>query len=247
MISAFVAISKMPERGQATLEICVDTPGDFDLALAAGVDRIELCSALGLGGLTPTPGLIRHAASSPVPVYAMIRPRAGNFCFSNSEVDVMMDEIQHVRDAGLAGVVLGASDGHGALDEPVLSVLCQAAQGLGQTLHRVVDTITDPVTAVLTAQKLGFERILTSGGAPKAIEGQAVIGRMIETASNDIEIMAGSGVLGAVVPDLWAVGVRSFHGSCSQVLDSNGTRAIDVQALAQLQEAIRQAARASDH
>ena len=162
MISAFVAISKMPERGQATLEICVDTPGDFDLALAAGVDRIELCSALGLGGLTPTPGLIRHAASSPVPVYAMIRPRAGNFCFSNSEVDVMMDEIQHVRDAGLAGVVLGASDGHGALDEPVLSVLCQAAQGLGQTLHRVVDTITDPVTAVLTAQDRKSTRLNSS-------------------------------------------------------------------------------------
>ena len=236
----------MSEGVRSSLEICVDSPGDFDLAVAAQVDRIELCSALALGGLTPTPGLIQHAASSPIPVYAMIRPRAGNFCFSNREVDLMIDEIQHIRAAGLAGVVLGASDGQGQLDEPVLVALCQAAQGLGQTLHRVVDTISDPVGAVSLAQKLGFERILTSGGAPKAVHGRAVIGRMIEAGENRIEIMAGSGVSGPVVPQLWAVGVRSFHGSCAQVLDGDGTRAIEVLALRQLQEAIREAANASD-
>lgn len=234
----------MPERVKPSLEICVDNPGDFDLAIAAQVDRIELCSALAVGGLTPTPGLIQHAASSPIPVYAMIRPRAGNFCFSNREVDIMIDEIQHIREAGLAGVVLGASDGQGELDEPVLRALCQAGRGLGQTLHRVVDTIRDPVSAVSDAHKLGFERILTSGGAAKAVEGRAVIGRMIEASQGRIEIMAGSGVSGSVVPALWAVGVRSFHGSCSGVLDDDGTRAIEVRALSQLQDAIRDAANA---
>lgn len=235
----------MAEPGKPTLEICVDAPGDFDLAVAAGVDRIELCSALAVGGLTPTPGLIQHARSSPVPVYAMIRPRPGNFCFSNSEVDLMFDEIHHVREAGLAGVVLGAGDGAGGLDEPVLAVLCQAAEGLGRTLHRVIDTLADPVAAVAQARKMGFERILTSGGADTAAQGQAVIAQMIAAASGKVEIMAGSGVLAPAVPALWRRGVRSFHGSCSHVLDSDGTRAINPVALAELQRAIQQAASAS--
>ena len=91
-----------------TLEICVDGADGLIAAVAGGADRIELCSALALGGLTPSPGLMTLAARAPVPVYAMIRPRAGDFVFSPAEIDQMRREIDAVREAGLAGVVLGA-------------------------------------------------------------------------------------------------------------------------------------------
>ena len=226
--------------GRATLEVCVDAPADFDRAVAAGVARIELCSALGLGGLTPTEGLIRHAMGSPVPVYAMIRPRAGHFRFTDSEVQCMRLEIQRVHEAGLAGVVLGLADAQGQLDEARLRPLVeQAGKGaLGATLHRVVDTLPDPVQAVAIATRLGFERILTSGGADKAPEGLAVLERMLAAAAGRIEIMAGSGVTAEHVPALAQRGIVAFHASCRGEADAAGTCALDPQRLTDLQRAL---------
>lgn len=220
------------------LEICVDAPDDLAAAIAGGADRIELCSALALGGLTPTPGLIRAAQSCPVPVYAMIRPRGGDFRFSRAEAQQMEAEIAAVRAAGLAGVVLGAADAAGGLDLPLLRRLIQVADGLGTTLHRVVDTLSDPVAAVRPAMDLGFERILTSGGADKAQAGAGVLSRMIGLAGSRIEVMAGSGVAAENVPALAAAGVRSFHASCSVTDPDTGTRRIDVAALRALRDAV---------
>jgi copper homeostasis protein len=202
--------------GAVLLEVCVDTAEGFDAAIAGGADRIELCSALELGGLTPSPGLVRYAANAPIPVYAMVRPRPGDFIVAPGDVDVMRAEIDAVRAAGLAGVVLGASRPGGALDEVTLRTLIAHAAGLGATLHRAVDLVPDFDAAVDLAADLGFERILTSGGARHASEGMDTIAGMIERAAGRIIIMAGSGVRPANVGALLArLPLTQVHASCS--------------------------------
>ena len=109
------------------LEVCVDDPEGLAEAVAGGADRIELCAALGIGGLTPTFGLMQVAARCGHPCYPMIRPRSGDFVFTAAEVDVMRADIRATRAAGLTGVVLGASRPDGTLDEETLSILIAEA------------------------------------------------------------------------------------------------------------------------
>lgn len=200
---------------RATLEVCVDTLEGVETCVEGGADRIELCSALPLGGLTPSHGLMRAAAGCGVPAYAMIRPRQGDFCFGEREVALMVDDIAAARDAGLAGVVLGAATANGLLDEAVLSVLCAASEGMGRTLHRVIDTVEDRLAAIDTAIALGFERILTSGGALTAIDGLSALKDMQAHAGERIEIMVGSGVAPEnAVAISERTGISAFHASC---------------------------------
>jgi copper homeostasis protein len=176
------------------LEICVDTPDGLQAAIAGGADRIELCSALDLGGLTPTPGLIAAARSAPIPVRAMIRPRAGGFVASSHDVAAMLAEIAAIQAAGLEGVVLGVSLADGRLDAALLGQLVAAASGLGLTLHRAIDRTPDLDAALDTAIALGFDTVLTSGGAVSAVDGQAAIARLVARAAGRITVMAGGGV-----------------------------------------------------
>ncbi|GGD99293.1 copper homeostasis protein CutC [Aureimonas endophytica] len=196
------------------LEICVDSPEGLATAVAAGADRVELCSSLDLGGLTPSPGLIALAAAAPVPVYAMIRPRVGDFSFSPPEIDAMRAEIAAVRAAGLAGVVLGASRPDRSLDAALLARLCEEAAGLGRTLHRAFDLVPDPFAALDLAIELGFERILTSGGAPNALAGAEVLAALRQRAAGRISIMPGSGVRPETVAEiLRRTGAHEIHAS----------------------------------
>ncbi|CAI9401026.1 Copper homeostasis protein CutC [Pleomorphomonas sp. T1.2MG-36] len=204
------------------LEVCMDDVSGLAACAAGGADRIELCSALDLGGLTPSPGLISAASKSTVPVRAMIRPRAGDFVFTDAEMDVMLADIAAVRAAGLAGVVLGATTAENELDIAALARLVDAAGHLGKTLHRAVDLLPDPVTAVDITIHLGFDCILTSGGALSAEAGAAVIAAMVERAAGRIDIMAGSGVrpenAAAIHRDTRA---HWLHSSCGRT-EANG-------------------------
>ncbi|MGU3575057.1 copper homeostasis protein CutC [Brucellaceae bacterium C25G] len=176
------------------LEICIDDPEGLIVAIEGGADRIELCSSLDGGGLTPTSGLITLAAQTEVPVYAMIRPRTGDFCFTPRETDAMLYEIDVARKAGLAGVVLGASQRNNQLDTALLRRLTNHAQGMGLTLHRAFDLVPDPFEALEQAIELGFERILTSGQKLKAIDGLDLLKQLVQQAGERISIMPGSGV-----------------------------------------------------
>ena len=197
-----------------TFEVCIDTVAGY-AACESVVDRIELCSALDVGGLTPCPGLIAAAQESAIPSHVMIRPRAGDFCYDKADQKAMCASIEAVQKAGLAGVVLGASQGD-QLDQIALRDLVSAAEGLDITLHRVIDLLPDPLSAVEQAIDLGFHRILTSGGAPQAVEGQATLHAMQETAKGRIEIMAGSGVSVSNLAELAKnTGITAFHASCS--------------------------------
>jgi copper homeostasis protein len=209
------------------LEVCVDSANGLEAAIAGGADRIELCSALELGGLTPSPGLIAIAAAAPIPVYAMIRPRAGRFIFSEAELDQMHQDIDAVRTAALAGVVLGVSKESGALDEAALSRLAEQASGLGTTLHRAVDLAPDLLAAVDLAISLKFERILSSGGRKTALEGVEGLASMIEQAAGRISIMPGSGVNSGNAAALLArLDVTEAHGSCSVEVVETDARAL---------------------
>jgi len=208
------------------LEVCVDTAAGLDAAVAGGADRIELCAALDLGGLTPTPGLIAHARTSPVPVYAMIRPRSGDFVFDAQDIRAMRDDIHAMRDAGLAGVVLGASLPDGQLDQATLEILCTAARGLGTTLHRAFDLAPDFDSALETAIDLGFERVLTSGGALTAPVVVEIIARMHMRAQRRIVVMPGSGVNATTVSELFAhARFAEVHASCARVTPTHGDAA----------------------
>jgi copper homeostasis protein len=204
------------------LEICVDDPAGLAEAIAGGADRIELCAALALGGLTPSVGLMQMAATCGLPCMAMIRPRAGDFVYDRAEVAVMQADIRAARAAGLAGVVIGASRPDGTLDEDVLMTLIAAAQGLDITLHRAIDLCPDPVAGVDVAMRLGFRRILSSGGALTAPDGAITLTAMMKRAGPDCVIMPGSGISVTTLPRLADLPLREVHASCATPLASGG-------------------------
>lgn len=198
------------------LEVCVDTLEGAWIAAENGADRIELCSALSEGGLTPSLGVMTASAKLPVPVYAMIRPRRGGFAYSDIEKTAMLRDIETVENAGLAGIVIGAVDNHLALDLDFLRVAL-ASTRLPATLHRAIDTVHDYDQAVEDAIALGFERILTSGQADKAELGMERLLQATRIASGRISIMAGSGVNAAnAARILKHTGIFELHASCSK-------------------------------
>lgn len=207
-----------------TLEICVDSHAGLAAAIRGDADRIELCAALGLGGLSPSLSLLKAAQDCPVPVYCMVRPRPGDFVFSSAEIAGMCAEIAQIRALGLAGVVLGAGSPDG-LDVPALEALVAAAKGLGTSLHRVVDLVKDRNLAVRIAGDLGFERVLTSGGMPKAIDGIDAIASMVATAPQGLSVMPGGGVTPENAADiLRRTGAREIHGSASRITASGSSK-----------------------
>jgi copper homeostasis protein len=205
-----------------TLEVCVDTAAGLAAAVEGGADRVELCAALGLGGLTPSAGLIDEAARCGAPVMVMIRPRAGDFVWSEAELRMMEAEIAATRAAGLAGVVLGASLPDGRLDVPSLRRLVAAAEGLDLTLHRCIDLVPDMAKALEEAIALGFKRSLTSGGEKTAEAGAGRIAGLVNQAAGRISIMPGSGVTPANAGMLMGLGISELHASCSVTVQASG-------------------------
>lgn len=203
------------------LEVCVDSPAGIDAAVAGGADRLELCAALELGGLTPSPALLARALASAVPARAMVRPRGGDFAYDAAELDLAVADALALLRAGAAGLVFGAVR-DGVLDEPALRRFVAAVRAqrpdAGLTLHRAADATGDPVAAVGVAARLGFDCVLTAGGARTAPDGAAAVRRMREAAGPDgPTVMAGSGVRAENVAALLrATGVGAVHASASR-------------------------------
>lgn len=200
----------------ALLEICVDDSAGLRAAVAGGADRIELCSALELGGLTPSAALVEQAVQTGCPIHMMIRPRAGGFVLAEGEAALMIEEIRLAVARGVAGVVVGALRPDGGLDREALARFRDAARGATLVLHRAIDLVPDPVAAVREAVALGYDKILSSGGAPTAILGMPTLAAMVAEAGRRLSIIAGSGVTPANVARLVAeTGVEEVHGSAS--------------------------------
>jgi len=213
-------------RGRVRLEVCVDSPEGLAAAVAGGADRIELCAALALGGLTPAPGLMAQAARCAVPVMAMVRPRPGDFVCSGADLEVMIADIRAVKAAGLQGVVLGASLPDGSLDLVALGRLRAASDGLQVVLHRAFDLVPDMAQALEQVIALGFDRVLTSGGALSVLDGLNRLAQVHLMAAGRIEILPGSGITPQNVAQvLEAVPVPFVHASCAAEIPA-GPRAV---------------------
>lgn len=198
------------------LEVCVDDAQGLRQAVLGGADRIELCSSLESGGLTPSRGLMELASREPIPVHALIRPRVGNFRYGAEETAVMFADIRSAREAGLAGVVIGASRADGSLDGDLLRALFSAADGMDVTLHRAFDVAPDLAAALDLAIALGFRRILTSGGAQHAQRGLEMLRQLAAQGAGRVSIMPGGGIRPENAADFLSLpGIRELHASCS--------------------------------
>jgi copper homeostasis protein len=200
------------------LEICVGDPASIAEAVAGGADRLELCSAHELGGLTPSGALIDRAMASGLPVHVLIRPRAGGFVLEDGEADLMIADIRQALSRGAAGVVVGALLPNGRLDHEAMARFRDAAGDAVTVLHRAIDLAADPIAVIEEASALGYDKVLSSGGAASAPEGAAMLARMVEAARGRLSIVAGAGVrpdnIAALVA---ATGVREVHGSASRL------------------------------
>lgn len=208
----------MPSTSK-TLEICVTTLADVRNAIDGGADRLELCSALATGGVTPSAGMISCAigmARGAIPVNVLIRPREGDFVYSEHEMRVMLHDIMLCAKLGASGVVIGALTPDGHLDAHALRRMAAQARdaGLTVTLSRAIDRTPDPVEAVAAAIDCGCHRILTSGGLPTALEGAGTLTRMHRAACGRLLIMAGSGISEHNLTNLLATAeIDEVHGS----------------------------------
>ena len=206
------------QRDRILFEVVTDTVAGVRAAVAGGADRIELVAALAVGGVTPSPGLMRITGHCGVPVRAMIRPRAGDFCYDAEELDVMRHDIEAACASGMTGVVFGANLASGELDLKALAGLCLHAEGFGleTALHRSFDLAPDPIEALDAAISLGISTVLTSGGGMNAHEGVGGLRRLVDRAAGRIEVLAGVGISPANVADIVVLGgVRSVHASCT--------------------------------
>ncbi|ALE07782.1 hypothetical protein AL755_12075 [Arthrobacter sp. ERGS1:01] len=219
------------------LEIAVQDVTGAVLAARHGADRIELCCALQMGGLTPSQGLLSsvHDAEPGLPIHALIRPRPGNYVYDAATVRLMAAEIAAVRDAGAGGIVIGALTANGALDYAVTERLVAAADGLHITFHRAIDHLgqADAVAAVPRLAELGVQRILTSGGASRAGAGLGQLAAMAGAAAGHLDIMAGGGVDIADFAVFHAAGLRDVHLSAKRVVGLGRPQPVTSAALAE--------------
>ena len=207
------------------LEVCVDSLTSARNAIAGGADRLELCSALIAGGLTPYVELLEQIrAESDIPIRCLMRPRAGDFLYETEEIDMMAKQIKVLKDAGSDGFVIGCLTKDGDLDENAMRKLIDAADGAGMTLHRCIDVSRDPLKTYRTAGKLGIDTVLTSGAASNCVLGLPTIGQLLELRDeiDGPEILIGAGVKAEVIRTIraWYPFARAFHASCKADVES---------------------------
>lgn len=205
------------------LEICCGSLRAVKEAVAAGADRVELCSGLAEGGMTPSAGLIRAAIKSGIAINVLIRPRPGDFHYDSGEERIMADDIRMALEEGASGVVIGALTPYGNLSCRVMDKLMAKARRVNPdvtfTLHRAFDLCRDPEEALDIAVRHGFHRILTSGCAASAMEGIDTLRRLKEKAEGKIRIMAGGGV-NATNAAILAEAAHELHASARKPLPS---------------------------
>ena len=196
-------------------EACVETFEEAVLAEKRGANRIELCSDLASDGLTPSVELMRKTCSNlNIPVMVMIRPRAGNFVYSEEEIIQMKSEIDQAKQAGAAGVVFGLLNKENRIDVYNTSILAEYAQPLPVTFHKAIDVLDNPVEGAKIVSTIpGINRILTSGGKPTALEGKNNILKMMEVSKGKITILVAGKVLDSNIEEIRQLtGAEEFHG-----------------------------------
>ncbi|MCB0655445.1 MAG: copper homeostasis protein CutC [Saprospiraceae bacterium] len=202
------------------LEICTPSLRSAFAAEHGGADRIELCSGLEMGGLTPGPATLQMALEHlRLNVAVLIRPRGGDFIYNTIEKQLILKEIEYCRNAGADGVVVGALMANGLLDESFAREMKDAAGPLEICFHRAFDQATEPLTLLEQLIELNYDRILTSGQQPTAWEGRALLRDLVHQARGRIVLMAGSGIHPELVaPLIHDTGIRQVHYSAKNTI-----------------------------
>lgn len=197
------------------LEVCVDSVGSALAAEAGGADRVELCDNLVEGGTTPSAGAIKAARERlSIKLHVIVRPRGGDFLYSDIELDVMKRDILTAKDLGADGVVIGVLNADGTIDREHTRELVEIARPMSVTFHRAFDMTRDPFEAMETLVDLGIDRILTSGQEPVAEKGVELIRELVERAGERITIMACGEIReGNVREVVQRTGVREVHAT----------------------------------
>ncbi len=204
------------------LEVCVDSYESLLRAREAGADRIELCASLKEGGLTPSYGLLKLASKlDDIPIYVMIRPRAGDFLYSEAEYETMLEDIKIVKKLGFPGIVTGILQADGKIDMERMQDLLRLASPLDASFHRAFDNSLCFAEALEDLVRLGIRRVLTSGGEKTALAGLGNISSWQKRFGRAITIMPGSGITGENIRQICEKSRCSeFHLSAKSLLDS---------------------------
>ncbi len=197
------------------LEVCTFTLESALIAEQAGADRIELCENYAEGGTTPSYGNIKLAKSKlNIPINVMIRPRGGDFLYSNLELEIMKLDIETCKTIGVHGVVFGILKDDGSIDEKRCKELVELAKPLSTTFHRAFDMVNEPFYTLDVIIECGFDRILTSGLEVNAVKGAHLLSKLIEKAKDRIVIMPGGGVRAENIAELMqTTKAKEFHTS----------------------------------
>jgi len=209
------------------LEICVETLATAQAAERGGADRIELCENLAVGGVTPSVDVLRAVRSAVrLPIFAMVRPRGGDFVYSEAEFAQMARDLACVKACGVDGLVFGLLDADRRVDVERAKQLVELASPLPVTFHRAFDEVPDPLAAMEDVAASGCARILTSGGKPSAEEGSLAISDLVKRAGDRIEILAGGGINAANIERVARrTSAREFHSGLSSTLPYPQTNA----------------------
>lgn len=208
--------------GEIMLECCVDSFESAKAAKEAGAKRLELCGDLMVGGTTPSSKLLEMIKIRlDIPVHVLIRPRFGDFLYSDEEFTLMRSEIHHFRELGADGVVFGCLTKDGRLDMRRMESLMQKTMGMSVTLHRAFDVCVNPYEAMIQAVDLGIDTVLTSGQKNCCTEGKELLKNLLEVAGKDITVMVGSGVNASVIEEfLSEAPFEAFHMSGKKIIES---------------------------
>ena len=207
------------------LEVCVDSLASARQAIEGGADRLELCSALTVGGLTPYADLlVQIREESQIPIRCLMRSRPGDFLYEKDEIELLRRQIFRLRELGADGFVIGCLTSEGNLDREAVKTLADACGGKKLTLHRCIDVSRDPEQTYLDAMELGIDTVLTSGAASSCWEGRENIAKLIALRDEHQgpEVLIGAGVNAQVIADFRRElpGARAFHMSGRREISS---------------------------
>lgn len=206
------------------LEICANSYQSAKNAQDAGAHRIELCQELSVGGLTPSYGLLKQVIENlEIPVFVLIRPRGGNFVYSDAELKIMKKDIQVCKELGCKGIVSGVLNLDKTIDVKRTKELVELSKPLAFTFHRAFDEVTNPKEALEQLIDLGIKRVLTSGQASSAELGLGLLKELNEISGERIILLAGAGVSSENVSKFKEAGLQEIHASASSQLEEHNS------------------------
>ena len=206
------------------LEICANSYQSAKNAQDAGAKRIELCSELSIGGITPSYGLIKQVIDElDIETFILIRPRSGNFCYTDDEFEIIKKDIKTCKDLGCDGIVSGILNPDNSIDIERTQELIKLSEPLAFTFHRAFDVVPNPKEALEQLIDLGVERVLTSGQHLKAIDGLDILKALQHQSQNRITVLVGSGVSSKNAKVFKDAGFDEIHASASKITNTESS------------------------